>query len=108
MIRKNQIQQLIEDNGKFINSPIFQFDDRHKFETFRVQLLPGGKRSSDAHFPGTEEFVTVYSGQIVITSGDETFTLFEGDSIRYRADAPHSYTNTGKKNCDIHMVIFYG
>lgn len=108
MIKKSQIEQLIEDDNKFINSPIFQFDDTHKFETFRVQILPGGHRESDAHFPGTEEFVTVYSGTIDITVGDEKFSLKEGDSVRYRADAPHSYTNPGKRNADIHMIIFYG
>lgn len=108
IIPKNQIEQLIEDGGKFINSPIFKFSDKYKFETFRVELLPGGTRSSDAHFPGTEEFVTVYKGTIIITAGDESYTLHEGDSIRYRADAPHSYTNPGPGTTDIHMVIFYG
>ena len=57
---------------------------------------------------GTEEYVTVFSGEVEISAGYERFTLGTGDSLRFRADTEHSYKNPGECDAWLSMVIYYG
>lgn len=56
---------------------------------------------------GTEEWITVFSGQVEIGVGEETFRLEEGDSIRFPADRPPSYHNGGTEQVQMSMLIYY-
>jgi Predicted transcriptional regulators len=107
VIREADLEPIVEDGGRFINRPIFGFDEERRFETFRVTLLEGGSRESESHFAGTEEFVTVFSGGLTVEVNGSTYPLKAGDSIRYRADVPHGYRNGGPGTCELSMVIWY-
>ena len=56
---------------------------------------------------GTEEYITVFSGNVDISAGEDTFSLSEGDSLRFKADTPHSYKNTGDTTVYMSMLIYY-
>ena len=60
------------------------------------------------HLPGSEEYITVFSGEAEISVSDQTFRLSKGDSIRFYADAPHTYKNTGTGAAELSMLIYYG
>lgn len=62
-------------------------------EFYEVQLRPGGKLKSSPHFEGTREFLTVQSGRVRLTSGEDESDLGPGDSAHYRADVPHIIEN---------------
>lgn len=102
-----EVQPIIEDEGKYINYPAFIFDEQHSFETYRILIAPGGSLYAEPHLAGTEEFITVFAGSVKIEVADKEYCLNEGDSIRFMADAPHSYRNVGEKECQLSMLLYY-
>ena len=63
---------------------------------------------AEAHLPGAEEYITVFTGAVAITVASERFSLNAGDSLRFQADAPHCYENIGTGDAVLSMLIFYG
>ncbi|NLI54358.1 MAG: helix-turn-helix domain-containing protein [Clostridiales bacterium] len=98
---------ILEDEGRFVNYPCFSFDDRRLFETYRIRIAPGGSLKAEAHLANTEEYLTVFSGELEVVAGGESFLLREGDSIRFRSDRPHAYANPGTLETTLSMIIYY-
>lgn len=98
---------MVESNGAFLNYPCFVFDEHTRFETYRIEIAPGGALSADAHLSGTEEYVTVFAGSLRMTVNGEVCLLEKGDSLRFKADAPHRYENPGSEQALVSMVIYY-
>ena len=107
IIREKEIQTVSEDDGRYINYPVFPFDDRRLFETYRIRIEPGGNLEAKPHMPGTEEYITVFAGQVCITAGEESVDLAEGDSIHFLADVPHAYRNTGRRVVWLSTLLYY-
>lgn len=63
--------------------------------------------SAESHIEGTEEFITVFAGEVTIRVGTEEYTVSSGESIRFRADKPHAYINPGASAIKLSMVIHY-
>ena len=63
VIKASAVDPIVEDDGRFINQPVFGFDDERRFESFRIVIQGGGSRESQAHLAGTEEYITVFFGQ---------------------------------------------
>lgn len=106
-IDKSEIQPLVEDNGRFRNFPVFPFDSTRRFEMYLLEIDGGGYLNAEAHPQGTQEFITVFSGQVTININNENFVLTMGNSIRFKADSSHVYKNTGSGTCTLSMVIYY-
>jgi transcriptional regulator with XRE-family HTH domain len=107
VIRQENMKPLSEDNGRYLNYPIFAFNEKTLFETYRIVIEQGGSLSAQPHLKGAEEYITVFSGQVEITVADKRFQLLKGDSIRFCADLPHAYENTGKERAELSMLIYY-
>lgn len=101
------ITPIVEDSGKYINYPLFTFDEQRLFETYRIVIAADGGLQAEAHLAGTEEYITVFSGNIEVTVGDTVYSLNEGDSIRFKADITHSYRNIGSQEVILAMLIYY-
>ena len=108
LIRARDVAPLAEDGGRYLNHPAFPFQEDRLFETYRIQIAPEGALSAQPHMAGTEEYITVFSGDVEIRVGEEAFCLGEGDSLRFRADAPHGYRNVGEGPASLSMLIYYG
>ena len=108
VIRAGDITPIMEDGGNYMNYPVFAFDDRKLFETYRIVIKPGGCLKARPHLAGTEEYITLFCGQAVIEAAGQEWELAEGDSIRFKADTAHGYRNPGTGNAEMSMVIFYG
>ncbi|HWQ42030.1 MAG TPA: helix-turn-helix domain-containing protein [Desulfosporosinus sp.] len=107
IVDKAKIQALIEDNGKVRNFPIFPFDSTRRFEMYSLELDGGGYLEAEAHPHGTQEFITVFSGEVTINVSGEGFVVTTGNSMRFKADSPHTYKNSGDTICSLSMVIYY-
>ena len=108
VVRQAQLAPLAEDGGRYLNYPIFPFDEAAAFETYRIVILPQGRLAAQPHLAGAEEYITVFAGSVEITAAGETVLLSKGDSIRFRADAPHAYRNPGGETAELSMLICYG
>lgn len=107
VIRADTVQPLTEGDGRYINYPVFPFDEKRLFETYRIRIDSGGHLEAQPHMPGTEEYITVFSGKVRILAGDESFDLSEGDSIHFIADRAHSYRNIGSGTVWLSMILYY-
>ncbi|MGM9614214.1 MAG: helix-turn-helix domain-containing protein [Oscillospiraceae bacterium] len=107
VIRAADISPLMEDEGKYMNYPAFPFQEDRLFETYRIQIEPGGFLQAQPHMAGTEEYITVFAGEVEIWAGQNAFRLAEGDSLRFKADEEHSYKNIGTVPVHLHMLIYY-
>ena len=108
VIRGEEAHPLSEDEGRYLNYPVFSFDEKTLFETYRIVIKADGHLSAQPHMRGTVEYITVFRGQVEITVGEETFALAHGESIRFRADVSHAYRNAGEETADLSMIIYYG
>jgi transcriptional regulator with XRE-family HTH domain len=107
VVVRAETDPLVEDGGKVRNYPVFPFDADRGFETYYVEFDADGYLHADAHSPGTQEFLTLHGGQLAVRVADEEHTLGRGDSIRFKADVPHSYHNPGTETVSLTMVIHY-
>lgn len=82
-------------------------DLEKNIEFYRVTLGAGAELASEAHFPGTEEFVHVTKGRLTVECGDQSADVGKGDSIHYRADVPHVLRNAGKGRTEMYMIVRY-
>lgn len=107
VLRCGDVSPLVEDDGRYVNYPVFPFREGTLFETYRIVIEPGGALSAKPHMGGAEEYITVFSGQVEIGVGEEIFSLSKGDSIRFDAAVPHLYRNSGGETAELSMLIYY-
>ena len=98
---------LLEDDGHYRNYPLFGFDSERRFEMLYIELDPGASLDAQAHPDGTQEFITVFSGELEVRTGPDTVRIPAPGSIRFRADRPHGYRNISKSVCHLSMIIYY-
>ena len=98
---------LEEDDGKYLNYPVFVFDEKKLFETYRIVMEPSGELLAQPHLNGSEEYITVFAGEVEIIVAGESVHLAKGDSIRFLANVPHGYRNVGQTRAELSMLIYY-
>lgn len=65
-------------------------EDLGDTEIYDITFEKGGALNSEAHAKGCVETLTVFSGEVIVTSGNASENLGQGDTIRYAADHAHS------------------
>lgn len=107
VIDQNDISPIIEDNNRMRLYPIFPFDANKGFEIFTIELEPGCNHISTPHNDGVEEYIIVTEGEIEVNINNKKFTLKKGNSIRFMANKPHSYTNINEDKSIFQNIILY-
>lgn len=107
VITKEKVTVLTEDDGHYRNYPVFPFNDQRGFEIYRIELDPGSFLQAEPHPGGTQEFITVFSGEIEVAFLDQNLRAKTGEALRFKADTKHSYHNPSSEMTTINMVIWY-
>jgi XRE family transcriptional regulator, regulator of sulfur utilization len=107
LLHQADISPLLEDNGRYRLFPFFPIEEGRRFEVYSIEIDPGGRLSAEAHPQSTQEFLTLFEGQLTVRVDQQDYVLAVGDSIRFRADRPHAYQNSGKDLVKLSMVIHY-
>jgi len=103
--RRNDIATLeTDEKGLHIKvlSPISMVED---LEMYLLSFEPEGALASKAHFPKTEEYVTVITGRVRVTAGENTTELETGDFASYHCDIDHSIENLNDGPSTVHLVV---
>jgi XRE family transcriptional regulator, regulator of sulfur utilization len=103
--RRDEITALETDEAGLhmkVLSPVSMVED---LEMYLLTFEPGGSLRSAPHFPKTEEYLTVFSGSVRVTAGDNVTDLAAGDFVSYHCDVEHTIENTGEKPAHIHLVV---
>lgn len=74
-------------------------------ELHLVTLPLGCVHASQAHTPGTEEYLTILSGKVEVRAGENKAQLNAGDVIAFQADVEHILANRGEVPAELYMVI---
>lgn len=104
---KNDILELPGNDGKYRVYPYFPFENDKQFEIYMVEIEPGGYLLAEPHHEGTEEYITVFDGQLELTIRGKNYLLEKDHAIRFQADCKHAYHNPGNKLTKINMTINY-
>ena len=74
-------------------------------EIDRFELPPRAKVTGIPHTPGTREYLTCETGEIVLVASGEQYRLATGDVVAFRGDQRHSYANPGTKVAVAYSVV---
>jgi transcriptional regulator with XRE-family HTH domain len=98
----------VQDNGEGITIRSL-IPERIPDEQLTVmEFSPGGNMRGSPHLPGTREYFTCLSGQVVIFVAGERFELAAGDVLAFPGNVAHSYRNPDSANAarGISAVLF--
>lgn len=76
-----------------------------QFEWYEMDMRPGGALASESHVPGSREHLTVLSGRVTVRSGGLTAIVGAGETLRYRADVPHSIAAAKRSRARCLLVV---
>lgn len=79
-------------------------DQGNSLESIMITLAPRGRSGSRQSGHVGEEFAIVFSGEVSITLGDESYCLHRGDTISYSAETPHQWENVSGEPTEIVLV----
>ncbi|MBF0545131.1 MAG: helix-turn-helix transcriptional regulator [Candidatus Riflebacteria bacterium] len=107
VLKKAEVEPLVDDGGKYKIYPFFPFEEGRRFEMYSVDIEIDGKLNAEAHGEGTEEFLSIFQGELTVRVDEKEYTIKKGDSIRFKADKPHGYRNSGNELAMLSMIVFY-
>jgi XRE family transcriptional regulator, regulator of sulfur utilization len=107
LIHKNEAVMLERDSGRCIFRIVSPLSMAEQLELYTLQLRRDGVLVSKAHSKGTEEFITVFTGRVVIEVDSRQAVLEAGDSIHYHADIDHIIRNISETDSNLYMVVRY-
>jgi len=71
----------------------------------RLELPPRAKMTGVPHTPGTREYLTCETGEIILIASGEEYRLEPGDVVAFRGDQRHSYVNAGARVAIAYSVV---
>jgi XRE family transcriptional regulator, regulator of sulfur utilization len=73
----------------------------------RMEIPAGGRIPGVPHMPGTREYLTCESGEILLAVAGEQSRLGPGDVVVFRGDQRHAYHNPGPGLAVAYSVIAF-
>lgn len=107
VVRQAALEPIREDEGHFRAYALQPFTDGNNFEIFLCEQDAGSSHRAEPHQPGSEEFITVFSGELTLTVSGADYRLKSGDFIRFKADTPHAYANNGQEMLVFNLLNHY-
>jgi transcriptional regulator with XRE-family HTH domain len=98
---------LTSKDGSFSSRALFPFDQPRNVEFYELRLAPHSTEHAEPHPPGTIENLVVTRGVLDMRVGDDRYHVPAGDAIQFDADLPHEYSNPGKTEVVMYLVMTY-
>lgn len=107
ILRRGEAQVLRSLDGKLESRPLSPAGASPLVEVYELRLSPRAAHTSEAHAPGTHEFLVVLTGALRLHVDGDVHDLLAGDSVSFPADRPHTYENPGASEARYHDMIVY-
>jgi len=107
VLRSENTKVLFSNSKVFSSRALFPFAGNRKSEFYELVLKPGGIEVADPHQAGTTENIVVVAGKLRLRVGEQVVELEEKDSVFFRADVPHEYSNPTEKETLMYLVMNY-
>lgn len=106
-VKKNELEPIVEDDGRYLVYPLFSMENGKPFETFSIELKPECHYISEAHPRGVQEQIWVDSGQFDLALDEHTYTIAAQEAVRFTADRTHIYQNPYEEICRATLIVYY-
>ncbi len=103
--RADSITSFSTDRSGTVFKVLSPISMAEELEFYLVTLEPGSIHRSQPHTDGTEEFITVLSGDVRISAGRNSAELHRGDFIHYQSDIEHSIENISDARAEVYMIV---
>jgi transcriptional regulator with XRE-family HTH domain len=107
VLRQEDQPIVLDDERQYVVRNLLAVRNPQPVELFLAHLHSGCSHSAEAHGVNVTEGLWVMRGQLTLTVGDDAYVLGEGDSVYFRADVPHSYTNACDTTCEFLILMTY-
>ncbi|EOQ88476.1 cupin domain protein [Leptospira yanagawae serovar Saopaulo str. Sao Paulo = ATCC 700523] len=107
-ILKAENSKVLYSNSKvFASRALFPFLGNRKTEFYELILKPGGHEVAEPHKTGTTENLVVVSGKLRLRVGEKVVELEPKDSVFFKADVSHEYSNPTDQETLMYLVMDY-
>ena len=107
-ILKHEHTKVLYSNSKVFSSrALFPYTGSRRTEFYELLLKPGGIEVADPHQTGTTENIVVVSGKLRLRVLERVIELEPKDSVFFRADVPHEYSNPTDQETLMYLVMNY-
>ena len=104
-VKKNELAPYINDAAGYKAYEYFPYEEDRTFEIYMMELEPGSSYVSERHGDNTYEFLTVFSGILLLKLNDIQYEIGEENSIRFPTDVKHEYINPGDKTAKFSVTF---
>lgn len=107
-VLEHENTKILYSNSKVFSSrALFPFTESRKTEFYELVLKPGGIEVAEPHKNGTTENIVVVTGKLRLRVKDRVIELEAKDSVFFRADVPHEYSNPTDQETLMYLVMTY-
>ena len=103
--RREDLTRLDTDDAGVHISVLSPPEQAEDLELYCLTFQPGSALNSSGHYAGTEEFLTVLSGELHVSVGRNSTTLRAGDVVIYQCDIEHRIENRSAEPAGAHLVV---
>lgn len=105
VVRKEDATLIHTDNSSAVFRVLSPLNMAEELELYLMTLPLGCVHRSNAHTRGAEEFLTILSGSVKVTAGENSIRLGQGDTLVFQTDIEHIIENTGRGKAELHMAV---
>lgn len=85
----------ISEDAKYKAYEYFPYEEDRTFEVYMMDLEPHSNYLSEGHGDNTYEFLTVFSGELMVKVDGKEYEVGTENSIRFPTNSSHEYINKG-------------
>ncbi len=83
--------------GEYCVYEYFPYEEDRTFEIYMMEINKGASYKSEGHGENTYEYLTVFSGVLLLEVEEKIYEIIEGNSIRFPTYSEHRYSNYGEE-----------
>lgn len=93
--KNNLVPSYVSKDAEYKAYEYFPYEEDRTFEIYMMNLEAHASYRSESHGDNTYEYLTVFSGNIMVKVDDKTYEVAEENSIRFPTNYDHEYINPG-------------
>ena len=103
-LSRNSTPEVTSEDNRFRLRILGTLKTVSSVQWYEFNAEPGAELASESHGKGSLESITLCTGNLTVTVGDDIKTICAGETLRYNTDLPHKLKNEGKKDSHGFMV----
>ncbi len=107
LVRREAVQPQTEEGGHYRVYCYFKGGTRRNFELFSMELDPHAANRSAGHLAQAQEYVYVLSGELLLKTGGQEYSLRPGDALAFDSTVEHTYCNLGEEMVSGLIINYY-